>query len=383
MERSFIEKSLIFGLICMCFMLSNTSISQDSLKTKQNFLSRMYFPDSTQTFRYRITPVLNYSPETRLGIGAGAILNWNYKNAKEGTNSSHFQSFLFFTQNNQIDWTSLYDIYTNENRFFLSGKIGYIKFPQNYYGVGNDIDSENSEKFSFQQFYIDLRNRIKIGKGFYFGVDYYFNKNYDVKWEEGSKFEYDSTLYGTEGYLVSGLGPEIAYDTRDFPAAPTKGSFLSASVLFFTPSLGSQYTYQYFQTDFRHYFLMNKKKSWVLAVNFIGLFSLGEVPFNRLPALGGPQIMRGYYSGRYRDHNYIALQMEWRMPIWKMFSLAVWTGAGQVSAKVNQFYWDGFKPNFGVGLRIEFDQKSKTRLRLDQGFGRDSRGFYFRINEAF
>lgn len=374
-------KKILF--VSSFLLMASFSFSQDTLQHRSNFFTKMLFPDSTQLFRYRIVPVLNYSPETRVGFGAGFILNWDYKNAPPHTNSSLFQSFFMYTQNDQIDWTSKFHIFTNENKFFFSGSIGYIKFPQNYYGVGNDIEFSNREKFSFQQVYFDLKNRIKVTKKMYLGVDYYFNKNYDVQWIEGSKFESDTTLIGTSGYLISGIGPEIVFDTRDYPFNPTKGIFFSASVIFHSKAFGSEYSYNYYAVDYRQFFLINKKKRWVLGLNLYGLFANGEVPFNRIPALGGIQIMRGYYSGRYRDNNYIAGQLEWRMPIWRFIGVTAWVGTGQVAANFNQFSWDGLKPNVGIGLRFLFDQKSKLTLRADQGFGTNSDGFYIRINEAF
>lgn len=383
MKPYFIYINIKILIISVFLSLASLSYSQDSLQYKSNFFTKMLFPDSTQLVRYRIVPVLNYSPETRLGFGAGAILNWDYKNAPEGTNSSWFQSFFMYTQNNQIDWTSKFQIFTNENKFFFAGSVGYIKFPQNYYGVGNDIEFSDRENFSFQQIYFDLKNRIRVSKKMYLGVDYYFNKNYDIQWIEGSKFESDTTLVGTSGYLISGIGPEVVFDTRDYPFNPTKGIFFSASVIFHSDIFGSEYSYNYYAVDYRQFFLINKKKRWVLGINVYGLFANGEVPFNRIPALGGIQIMRGYYSGRYRDNNYLAAQLEWRMPIWRFIGLAAWVGTGQVASNFNQFSWDGLKPNVGIGLRFLFDKKSKLTLRADQGFGTNSNGFYIRVNEAF
>jgi outer membrane protein assembly factor BamA len=343
----------------------------------------MYAPDSTELFRFKLLPVINYSPETRLGFGGGLILNWDYKNASPGTNSSLLQSFFLYTQNKQIEWTNKFEIYTNENKFFFSGAVAYIKFPQYYFGVGDEIPFDNRENFSFQQVYLDLKNRLKVKSGFYLGLDYYFNKNYDVVWLPDSKFENDSALYGTQGYLISGIGPELVYDTRDFPFNPSKGSFISASVLFFFEGIGSEFSYTYYALDMRHFFLVNKKKRWVLGLNLYGLFSPGETPFNRLPGLGGAQIMRGYYSGRFRDQNYIAAQIEWRMPVWKMIGIAAWLGTGEVSASFDQFSLSGLKPNAGVGLRVRFDKRSKLNIRADEGFGTNSSGFYLKINEAF
>lgn len=382
-------RSIILVIVSMT-IISKNIIAQENDSTSLNangsnghFFQKMLYPDSTQLFRFKVLPILTYSPETSLGIGGGFVFNWDYKNASTETNSSLAQSFFYYTLNHQIDWTSLFELFTNENKFFFSGKIGYIKFPQYYYGVGNDLIEEEKEKFTFSQFYLDLRNRVKVTKGFYVGIDYYFNTNYNVAWKEDSRFSNDPFYIGTNGYVLSGVGPEIAFDTRDYPFNPDKGSFFSASMLIFSDVLGSEYNYNSYQLDFRQYIPVNIKKHWVIAVNIYGLFAKGDVPFNRLPALGNSQIMRGYYSGRFRDHNYIAMQLEWRMPLWKFIGLRTWVGTGQVAAQINQFHMSGFKPNVGVGIRLEFDKKSRSSVRLDQGFGENQDGFYLKINEAF
>ncbi len=383
MKTFFIQFYLRIIQVFISLLFTLSVFSQDSLLQKESLFQRLIKTDTTKALRYKVLPVITYSPETRLGFGAGFIFNWNSKKASPSTNSSLAQSFFIYTQNDQIDWTSLFEIFSNENTFFLSGKVGYLKFPQYYYGVGNDLLNEDKEHFSFQQFYFDIRVRYKVFSKIYVGIDYYFNSNFNVSWEEGSKFANNPTLYGTNGYLISGLGPEIAYDTRNFPFAPTKGAFYNLSMLIFSDVLGSEYAYNYYQLDLRQYIPINKKREWILALNFYGLFGKGELPFNRLPALGGNNIMRGYYSGSFRDNNYIAFQMEWRMPIWKIISLRTWVGTGQVASNFNEFDWPGFKPNIGVGLRIQFDKKSRSNIRMDQGFGKDTKGFYFKINEAF
>lgn len=383
MSRIFMQNFNNIVLLTLSMLLSPHVMGQDSTDSKSGFFYKMFVPDSNQLFRYKVVPIITYSPETRLGLGGGFVFNWDYKDASPNTKSSLAQSFFYYTQNNQIDWVTLFDIFTNENRFFISGKIGYLRFPQFYYGVGNEVLESNREKFTFQQWNIDVQARVKVFKGFYIGLDYYYNLNFEVRWQEDSKYENDPELIGTHGYTLSGLGPEIVYDNRNYPNNPDKGTFLSVSSLFFNKAIGSQFEYNLYKIDFRQYIPISLKRHWVLAFNFYGQFAMGEVPFNRIPALGGAQIMRGYYNGRFRDDNYIAFQLEWRMPIWRFIGLRTWLGYGQVEKHFNQYSWSGFKPNFGVGLRFEFDPKSRTNIRLDQGFGRDTDGFYLRINEAF
>lgn len=93
--------------------------------------------------------------------------------------------------------------------------------------------------------------------------------------------------------------------------------------------------------------------------------------------------MRGYYKGRYRDRSLLALQAEFRFPVWKRFSAVVFGGFGQVANGLGRLQFDGFKYSVGLGLRFLVVPKEGTNLRVDQAFGRGSSGFYFNANEAF
>ncbi|MCX7973665.1 MAG: hypothetical protein N3B16_04105 [Candidatus Aminicenantes bacterium] len=42
----------------------------------------------------------------------------------------------------------------------------------------------------------------------------------------------------------------------------------------------------------------------------------GSSSFKNYPKIGGETIMRGYYSGRYRDKYLLAFQGEYRLPWW-------------------------------------------------------------------
>ena len=53
--------------------------------------------------------------------------------------------------------------------------------------------------------------------------------------------------------------------------------------------------------------------------------------------MGGEQLMRGYYLGRYRDNNLVAGQVEYRFlpfPFSKRLGAAAFLGAGTVAPKV-------------------------------------------------
>jgi len=107
------------------------------------------------------------------------------------------------------------------------------------------------------------------------------------------------------------------------------------------------------------------------------------VPFQRLSKLGGSLLMRGYYEGRYRDHDLIVAQAEYRLPLWRRFGLTGFAGIGDVADKISRFRSREMKTSAGLGLRYMLIPEEKMNLRFDFGFGKDTSGFYVTITEAF
>ena len=114
MKTFFIQFYLRIIQVLIGLLISMSVFSQDSLVQKESLYQKLINPDTTKVFRYIVLPAITYSPETRLGFGLGFIINWNSKKASPTTNASLGQSFFMYTQNKQIEWTSKYEIFTNE-----------------------------------------------------------------------------------------------------------------------------------------------------------------------------------------------------------------------------------------------------------------------------
>ena len=94
--------------------------------------------------------------------------------------------------------------------------------------------------------------------------------------------------------------------------------------------------------------------------------------------------MRGYFEGRFRDKNLLALQAEYRLPLFWRFGLAAFAGAGKVADAFAELNSGGIKYSYGAGLRYLFSKREKIQVRLDVGFdGKGGSAFYFSIFEAF
>jgi hypothetical protein len=121
----------------------------------------------------------------------------------------------------------------------------------------------------------------------------------------------------------------------------------------------------------------------VVAAQIFGSQVGGYPPFYEMSALGGGQIMRGYYYGRFRDKIYTAGQIELRTFFWKRLGGVVFGGMGNVSDNYKGLELRQSRFSFGGGLRFKFNQAEKINIRMDIGFGRGTSGVYFGMEEAF
>ncbi len=114
-----------------------------------------------------------------------------------------------------------------------------------------------------------------------------------------------------------------------------------------------------------------------------GDFAWGNVPFQYLPAMGGNDVLRGYYKGRYRDNNLLVAQLEYRFPIYKWLKGSMFGSAGDVSDEIDEMRIKEVKISYGLGLRARVNP-ANVHLRFDIGFTPDNKpAFYFTANEAF
>ena len=72
----------------------------------------------------------------------------------------------------------------------------------------------------------------------------------------------------------------------------------------------SDYNFSRYRFDYRYFQPFGKKMA--LASQLFGDFMQGNVPFFQMTGIGGPKRMRGYIDGRFRDHQLLLAQTEWR-----------------------------------------------------------------------
>jgi hypothetical protein len=121
----------------------------------------------------------------------------------------------------------------------------------------------------------------------------------------------------------------------------------------------------------------------VLAVQVAAMGSTGEPPFFDLAKLGGPNLFRGSYEGRFRDRQRVAAQAEYRVPLWGPLGMTAFGSAAQVMRSWDEFRLPDLHFAGGVGGRFVLSRSDRVSLRIDLGFGPGESGVYFALGEAF
>jgi len=99
--------------------------------------------------------------------------------------------------------------------------------------------------------------------------------------------------------------------------------------------------------------------------------------------LGGDKLLRGYFKGRYRDHNMFLAQAEYHSPpLWRI-SLVAFGGAGDVFHSASTLGNLKIKPAGGIGFRYKVFRDRRMNARLDFALGNGESGIYLGILEAF
>lgn len=327
-------------------------------------------------------PYIYYTPETSLAFGLGGIYTF-YSSPSLNLSPSSITIGGYYTINNQYKLTLKPIVFAKDNAFYFSLPVAFGHYIDKFYGQG--YNSKDTGNVDYLKDVFDVTLMIQ-GPPFLFacdrlGVIIDFNRTIITEEykQENVLLENDS-LIGVNGGWNVGIGGELVWDSRDNVFYPTTGSYQRIKIVSYP--FNQDLIYANFEADVRQYY--NLRQNNVIAAQFFMSVMGGEVPFYKLPSLGGQYRMRGYYEGRYRDYVYMMMQTEYRQYFWKNFGFVAFAGAGNVSETLTKFSINDIKISYGGGLRYLFNKKEGVNLRVDYGRGLDgNNGFYFGIEEAF
>jgi len=321
-------------------------------------------------------PAFFYTPET--GFGGGPAAGYIFPRLWDRHPSSLMGTF-FYTEKKQVIFALVPELYT-ESGFHGRIEMAYQRFPDSYWGIGPDTGDGDEERYTPELVEAMPTGLIEAYPDLRVGLRYRYRREVILEKEEGGELE-QARPSGSEGGTFSGAGIIATYDTRDNIFSSSAGWYAELGYLSYGSMLLSDYDYNSFVMDVRRFFPL--KWEHVFAARLYSRWTGGNVPFQDMPALGGPGSMRGYQAGRYRDRFAAYAQAEYRLPLVWVTSLALFASAGNVSRAPEYYTVSSIKYAGGGGIRFRVNEERFT-IRCDFALtGEGGSNFYLSINEAF
>ena len=330
-----------------------------------------------------LTPVVSFAPETNLSIGVGIKGLFKMSGSGDETRTSNLPLTVQYTIENKYFFFSGFEIFSPQEKYVLTGTMLAQSFPSLFFGIGPDTPKSNEEKFDYSQVLLEpifLKNLFK--RYLFFGAGIRYNKINKVEALPNGLLR-NTSQTGALGSTSSGLQLAMLYDSRDNILNASKGLFISLTHGFYGDWLGSSHDFQLTKLDFRYFIQPLGEPSSIVGFHFLSQLSQGDTPLQELGQLGGHEIMRGYFEGRYTDRQLIATQVEWRQKLTHRWGAVAFVGVGNVAPSFDSFDFGTLRTSFGLGLRFLVDEEENLNVRLDFGIGNEKANYYFKIAEAF
>jgi hypothetical protein len=376
----FFGRIIIFSIL---FFVSEAALSQGVIR--KYFNSILNDTSDISRPQFLMYPTLAYAPETSWEIGFSTLYVY-YANRDTTNRLSEINGFTFFTLENQYGLWLDHALYSPGNSWFFLGRVRLQSFPLLYYGIGPDSQKDYLARVDANQVWIKERVLRQIRKNLFFGIEMDLQRLSQVDFVPASEDVQFILPAGNEGSTNLGVGLGLVYDDRHNVLNVRKGLFSELAVFQYNPFWNSEFNFMTVISDTRLYRPLTPNT--VFATQLLGQFNMGRVPFNQLALMGGESMMRGYYTGRYRDKNQLAAQVELRFLPFKLgftdrIGGAVFAGAGQVFPEFRKFNSSSFVWSAGTGVRFLLFPKKDIYTRLDFAITQEGNGFYFFIGEAF
>ena len=377
----------ITALAVIFFLFAQQLAAQDSVrysprKTIRNFLN----PDSVPLINFKVVPIplLTSAPET--GLRVGGALEYFFNAKKKGEQSeargSNIYGQMSISAKGQFEVKGSWQVFTKGEHFVFRGGAGYTTNTDRYWGVGNaGLAEKNYYTQNYSRLFLESRTYRLLKNQWYAGLKLDYSDSYNLSSDKPLD-SVNARVSGINGSKVFGLGPALLYEGRDYPFSAHNGAFAEIYFSHYMPVSGDSYKYDTWFIDLRKYYPISKENT--LAFQFMSLNSSGNVPLREMPRIGGASLMRGYFTGRFRDNSYTAGQAEIRFQIWRWLYGASFAAAGIMDQSINQYQFSNIRYAGGLGLRFLVNKKNRMFLRADCALnGTSGAAYYIRLNEAF
>ena len=338
-----------------------------------------------------ILPGVFSTPETGFGGGAGLFILDHPIEGKQGSKANAIRIGGIYTEKKQFVLRGSIEKYVNDNRDLITVSFMAQKYPDAFYGVGGNTLVKDEEKYISYAWEAQVRFLREITTSVYLGTQAILSNERIDHLKPGAFLDRQMDqnghpVTGTVPFDLAGIGLLARMDTRDDYQDPVRGYFIEGSTMVRRQEFGSAHQFNTSTIDGRWFVPLTASTNPPrLAFHCLAISNNGSPPFQALAQLGGRDVLRGYFLGRYRDRNLLALQSELRIPLRGKWGAVVYAAVGNVART-----WEGMrstelKPAGGIGARYRVSDVQKVNLRLDFTWGRETPNpsLYLSLAEAF
>jgi len=323
-------------------------------------------------------PLIFWTPETR--FGGGATVTYLVKQPGDSIRTpTTWSATAIYTQRKQLSAIIAGRQYVDHGRRIYSGQIIYSRFPDYFFGIGNST-RDTSDTFTPEGVGFSATALFKISRGLHVGPLVELDHQKLLKAEREGLLARRS-VRGSVAHTNTGAGIAAQWDERDDQTFPTDGRFVHSTLTYFPQFFGTDYPFLRTVIDARQYWILPTKG--VAAVQMFGQITAGRPAFEKMAKIGGANLMRGYYEGRYRDRQMLAAQIEWRQLVWWRLGFNLFAGVGDVASAMNDYRVKDFKYSLGYGLRFLLNIETQLYLRIEMAYGKNSFYPVLGLGEAF
>jgi outer membrane protein assembly factor BamA len=335
-----------------------------------------------------LAPIASYEPSTSWGFGIGAKFLFKPFGAGPDTRTSNFPVSVQYTLRNQFIFYSEYTIFFPQESYLLKGNLGYSKFPIGYYGIGSQTKDADRVDISFNNILFEPLLLRQIAPNLFVGGGWRFTNFTNLKLlETHDEFPEDYPLQDSLGSTSTGIELAITLDSRDNILNASKGTFAEFTHGFYDESIGSSNSFMLTKLNFRKYWpIAGSRFNDVIAMELYTRLTWQDTPPLELSALGGPELLRGFREGRFRDRFSFFAQVEYRWQARERIGFVFFGGIGEVTNSLSDIRPDQLKYSLGTGFRLKIVKSENLNIRVDYAFGLSKysdHNFYLGIAEAF
>jgi hemolysin activation/secretion protein len=350
---------------------------------KKSFFKKLNLDTLTnRNLRFLPLPSVTITPET--GLKAGVFVDYFYRTKSDSGKtvrpSLSWVQALYSTRN-QFTAEAYTSTYTSNERFYIFFRGGFISNYERFWGFTTpSVSNDQYAEVTYNRVYAQAKVQRNLGNKYFAGVSFYFSDYSRNKFQEKEGIAAVPPA-GNNNSRITGAGFSFTADKRDNQFSPTKGFFADATVTANYDLQNKEYAYTLITTDLRKY---NETGRHIFAHQLYTSLATDEMPLFEKARIGGSNMMRGFFQGRFRDNTFWTVQTEYRYRLNRFLKLAVFASAGNTAPSIDRLLAQQVQASGGGGLRVLINKEKKIYFRGDIAVTANGMlGYYFRIGDAF